>query len=76
MDYKERAKMLIDRNEDENAARLVYGTLMNLMPEAERNIFSMRQTIIEDVMDIDDPKTLVCIWAWIMKNKALNEWDK
>ena len=63
---------------EKKRSNFVCKIITNFLPKSRKSyeVFDLQRAIMENVMDIDDPKTLICIWAWIMKNKALNEWDK
>ena len=62
MDYKKKASLMLERNEDERAARLVYPFLVNLL-EDKGSIYEIQECIIDMVRKIQDLKHLNQIYS-------------
>lgn len=76
MNYKKKASLLLERNEDERAASLVYHFLVNLL-EDKGSIYEIQECIIDMVRKIQDLKHLNQIYSSVelklSKEKAKEE---
>ena len=76
MNYKKKASLLLERNDDERAACLVYHFLVNLL-EDKASVYEIQECIIDMVRKIQDLKHLNQIYSSVelklSKEKAKEE---